>query len=97
MATYIVLGNFTDQGIRAAKNFAQIRQGAEQWVSSKGGRVISNYITFGPYDFVLTLDLPSDEVALEGALTFGAIGNTRSVTMRAFSGQEAEAVAARIP
>ncbi len=63
----------------------------------QGGRIVSNYITFGPYDFVLTLELPSDEVSLEGAFTFGAFGDTRSVTMRAFTPQEAEAVAARLP
>src|SRR5438105_1588312 len=97
MAAYVVLGSFTDQGIRSAKSLGQIRQGAEQWVSSKGGSIIANYITFGPYDFILIVDLPSDEVALEGALTFGAIGNTRSVTMRAFSAEEVEAVAARLP
>ncbi|HYU19360.1 MAG TPA: GYD domain-containing protein [Chloroflexota bacterium] len=97
MPTYIVLGNYTEQGIRNIKNLAKLRQSAEQWASSKGGRIVSNYTTFGPYDFVVTVEMPSDEVCLEGAFTFGSQGDVRTVTMRAFTPQEAESVAQRIP
>jgi uncharacterized protein with GYD domain len=97
MPHYVVLGNFTEQGARNIKNLAQLRQNAEQWASSKGGRIVANYITFGEYDFVLIVDLPSPEVALEGAFLFGSYGDTRSQTMLAFTGEEAEAVAQRLP
>jgi uncharacterized protein with GYD domain len=97
MPTYIVLGNYTDQGIGKIKQLDQLRQAAEQWVASKDGRVISNYTTFGPYDFVFTCELPSDEVALEGAFTFGSRGDVRTVTLKAFGYQEAESIARRIP
>lgn len=98
MPAFVVLGNFTDQGIRKIKTLGpEIRAAAEQWVTSKGGRVIANYTTLGPYDFVFICDLPNEEVALEGAFTFGAQGDTRSLTMRAFSPQESEEIARRIP
>lgn len=97
MATYIVLGNYTDQGMRKLKQLAQLRQAGEQWAAAHGGRIISDYTTFGPYDFILTVELPSDEVALEGAFTFGSMGDLRTQTLRAFSAVEAEAVAQRIP
>ncbi len=97
MPTYIVLGNHTDQGIRKIKSLVNLRKAADQWVASKGGRVISNYTTFGQYDFVFTMELPSDEDCLEGAFLFGSSGDIRSVTMRAFPSEEAEAVAARLP
>lgn len=96
MPTYIILGKFTDQGIRKIKGLAQLRESAEQWVASKGGRVVSNYTTFGPYDFVFTCELPSDEIALEGAFTFGSRGDVSTVTMRAFPYQQAESVAERL-
>ncbi|MBI2912169.1 MAG: hypothetical protein HYY05_08495 [Chloroflexi bacterium] len=46
---------------------------------------------------MLTVELPSDEVALEGAFTFGSMGDLRTQTLRAFPAQEAEAIAQRIP
>ena len=98
MPAFVVLGNFTEQGIRKIKTLGpEIRAAAEQWVQAKGGRVIANYTTLGLYDFVFVTELPSDEVALEGAFTFGSQGDVRTVTLRAFSPEEAEAVAARLP
>lgn len=97
MPAYIVLGSYTDQGIRNIKQLTGLRQAAEGWVSSKNGRIIANYVTFGAYDFVFIVDLPSDDVALEGAFLFGSQGDIRSTTMRAFSAEEAEAIAQRVP
>ena len=36
MAAYVILGNFTEQGIRNIKNLANLRQAAEQWTGSTG-------------------------------------------------------------
>jgi uncharacterized protein with GYD domain len=97
MPAFVVLGNFTEQGLRDIKNLAQLRQAAEQYVASKGGRVVANYTTFGPYDFVFIAELPAAEDALEGAFTFGRQGQVRTQTMLAFAAPEAEAVAQRLP
>jgi uncharacterized protein with GYD domain len=97
MATYIVLGSYTEQGIRKIKQVDQLRQAAEQWVASKKGRVVSNYTTLGPYDFVFTVEVPSDEDILEGAFLFGSMGDVRTLTLRAFESREAEAIAGRLP
>jgi uncharacterized protein with GYD domain len=97
MAVYIVLGNYTEQGVRNIKNLAALRQAAEQWTAAQGGRVLGNYTTLGPYDFIFIVELPSAEAALEGAFTFGSQGDIRSQTMLAFPAAEAEAVAQRIP
>ncbi len=97
MTTYVVLGSYTDQGIRNIKNLPQLRESAERFVSSKGGRVVANYTTFGGYDFVFIAEFPTDDAALEGAFLFGSRGDVRTHTMRAFTPQEAEAVAQRLP
>jgi uncharacterized protein with GYD domain len=97
MPVYIVLGTYTEQGIRNIKNVADLRQAAEQWVAGKGGRVLGNYTTLGPYDFVFIAELPSPEVVLEGAFTFGSQGEVRTQTMLAFTSADAEAVAQRLP
>lgn len=97
MPVYIVLGTYTEQGVRNIKNVANLRQAAEQWTASKGGRVLGNYTTLGPYDFVFIVELPSPAVVLEGAFTFGSQGEVRTQTLLAFPAEEAEAIAQRIP
>ncbi len=97
MPVYVVLGNYTEQGVRNIKQVANLRQAAEQWTTSRGGRVLGNYTTLGPYDFVFIVELPSPEVALEGALLFGSQGEVRTQTLLAFPAEAAEAIAQRLP
>jgi uncharacterized protein with GYD domain len=97
MPVFVVLGNYTEQGIRNIKRLADLRQSAEQWTAAHGGRVVANYTTLGPYDFVFIVELPSPDVVLEGAFTFGSQGEVRTLTMPAFAPDEAEAIAQRIP
>jgi len=97
MVTYVVLGNYTEQGIRNIKKLPELRQSAERWVTSKGGRIVVNYTTMGAYDFVIIFEFPSEEVALEGAFLFGSMGDIRSTSLRAFTTQEAEKIAQRLP
>ncbi len=97
MPVYIVLGNYTEQGVRNIKQVANLRQAAEQWTASQGGRVLGNYMTLGSYDFVFIVELPSPEVALEGALLFGSQGEVRTQTLMAFTPEEAEGIAERLP
>ena len=97
MPVYVVLGNYTEQGVRNIKQVANLRQAAEQWTASQGGQVLGNYMTLGPYDFVFIVELPSAEVALEGALLFGSQGEVRTQTLLAFPTEAAKAIAQRLP
>jgi uncharacterized protein with GYD domain len=97
MPVYVVLGNYTEQGIRNIKQLADLRQAVEQWTAAQGGHVVANYTTLGPYDFVFIVELPSPEAVLEGAFTFGSQGEVRTQTMLAFPAEAAEAIAQRLP
>jgi uncharacterized protein with GYD domain len=98
MPTYIILGNYTDQGIRGIKQrMGALRREADQWVQSKGGRVIGDYMTFGPYDFVYVCELPGDDAAFEAAFTFGSQGEVRTQTLKALNIDEATRIAEQIP
>ena len=68
----------------------------ERWTAARGGRVVANYTTLGPYDFVFVVELPTPEAALEGAFTFGRRGEVRTQTLRGFAPEEAEAIADRV-
>jgi uncharacterized protein with GYD domain len=97
VAVYIILGNYTEEGVRNIKQVGDLRQAAEQWTAHKGGRVLGNYTTLGPYDFVFIIDVPNPETVLEGVFTFGSQGQVRTQTLLAFSADAAEAIAQRIP
>ena len=97
MVTYVILGNYTEQGIRNIKQLPRLRQAAEQFVAGKGGRVVANYTTFGGFDFVFIAEFPGDDAALEGAFLFGSQGDVRTQTLKAFTPQEAEAITKRLP
>jgi len=53
-------------------------------VEKHGGKVHSVFMTMGDYELVVTYELPSDEAAAQSALTLGASGNVRTVTLKAF-------------
>ena len=97
MPAYVVLGNYTEEGVRTIQRLADLREAAEQWTEAQGGRVVANYTTLGPYDFVFIVELPSADLALEGALLFGSQGKVRTQTMLAFPAAVAERIAQRLP
>lgn len=95
MATYVLLGTWTEQGAKDFANApARARANAEA-AAAMGGRIVATYWTMGKYDFVAIVEAPDDESMSVGALANLARGNVRSVTMRAFTEPEFEAIVAR--
>jgi uncharacterized protein with GYD domain len=96
MATYIVLLNFTDQGIRNVKQSPERRKAAIAAAEKLGIKVKDDYWTLGAYDIVLIADAPNDEAIMAMALGAGSQGNIRTQTMRAFSADEINTILAKI-
>ncbi len=92
MATYIVLANFTDQGIRDFKESPKRAQAFRELVEQLGGSVKDNYYTMGAYDVVAVIEAPDDETATASALKVSSLGNVRTTTLRAFDEEEVEAI-----
>ena len=85
MPTYVMLGNYTQQGIAAVKEAVPERLDAErQAIKDAGGELHGIYLLMGQYDLLLLADLPDDETVTRLALAIGAVGNVRTTTMRAF-------------
>jgi uncharacterized protein with GYD domain len=84
MPTYMVLFNYTEQGIRAIDRAAGRLDALKKRLTELGGAVEAFYLTMGPYDTVAVLTLPDDATMAALALSLGASGNVRTVTMRAF-------------
>jgi uncharacterized protein with GYD domain len=88
MANYIVLANWTDQGIRNFRDSQRRAADFAEMVRSIGGTVKDFYWTIGPYDIVLLLEAPDDETVTAAALKVSGLGNVRTTTLRAFSQPE---------
>ena len=58
MPTYIVLGNFTDQGIRNIKDSPKRASAVKEAAKKVGASVKNLYWTLGAYDVALVVDAP---------------------------------------
>ena len=54
------------------------------------------YYTLGEYDFVVIVDMPSDEDMLEFLLKVNGLGNVRTKTLKAWTESEAAKVFAQL-
>ncbi len=96
MATYVVLLNWTDQGIRAVKETFDRADAAARTMEKLGGKMKEVYWTLGPYDVVAIVEAPDDETATAFALGTASQGNVRSTTLRAFDREEARGIIEKI-
>lgn len=90
MSTFIVLLDFTDQGIRNIKDSPHRADQFNAMAERAGARVVGQYWTIGSHDGVLILEAPNDEVAASVLLALGAAGNVRTTTLRAYEWGEAQ-------
>ena len=88
MANYIVLGNFTDQGIHFIKETEKRAEAFKSMAKDAGVTVKDVFWTLGQYDLIITMDAPDDESVTALGLSVGSLGNVRTQTLRAFSAEE---------
>ena len=92
MATYCVLGSFTEQGVRNAKDSPKRAEAFKEMARKCGVTVKDVYWAQGQYDVVTILEA-SDELAVTSlALSVGALGNIRTQTLRLFSAGDMKAI-----
>jgi uncharacterized protein with GYD domain len=96
MPTYIALGSFTDQGIRAVKDTTKRADAVREDAKKFGVTAKEFYWTLGAYDMVVIFDAPDDASMSALGMSIGSAGNVRTQTMRAFSRDEMQAVLAKV-
>lgn len=96
MPTYIVLGNFTDQGIRNVKESLKREDDFRKRCEKLGAQVKDVYRTMGRYDITAVIDAPDDVTVSAVVYAVGSLGNVRTETLRAFTRQETDAALAKI-
>ncbi len=96
MPTYVTLMNWTDQGIRTAKETVQRRDQANALAEKHGASIEQVYWTVGPYDLVTIIEAPDDESATAMLLELGSAGNLRTTTLRAYGREEMSVIIQRL-
>jgi len=85
MATYVVLGNYTDKGIGAVKDSPKRLDATRDLGKGLGVTLKDLYLCMGAHDFVWIMESNSDENVAQFMLALGSRGNVRTTTMHAFS------------
>ena len=96
MATYVVLANFTEHGIRSVKDTTRRADAFRALAKTFGITVKDIYWTLGRYDIITTIEAP-DEVSVTAlGLTLDKSGNIRTETLRAFSQADMGAILEKV-
>lgn len=97
MPVYVLLANMTDQGRRRMKATIPRLRPLMQEAEQHGIKVIGWWLTMGPYDSVAVVEAPSDEAIAMATLGESMNGDVETVTMRAFTLDEAERLVGQLP
>ncbi len=92
MATFIVLGNWTEKGVQEFADAPARARAAQESAKAMGGEIVATYWCLGQYDFVTVVQAPTDESMVVGNLITAARGTVRTTTMRVFDIDEMEAI-----
>ena len=96
MAKYILLVNWTDQGVRAVKDSPKRLDAARKLAETAGAKMGDFYMTMGGYDMVTHLEAPDDATVAKFVLNLASGGNVRTHTLKAFSEDEYRKILASV-
>ncbi len=88
MVTYLVLINWTDQGIRNVKESPKRLDAARKLAKDLGGEIKTVYMTQGSFDLALVAEMPNDEKLASFVLKLGSFGYVRTTTLKAYAEDE---------
>lgn len=83
MPTFVILGKLTYRAIENIKETVERDMKAGEAIKAAGGKLLALYYTFGRYDFVAIIDLPSSDALLKVILEVGKWGTVTTETMTA--------------
>lgn len=87
MPSYVMLANWTDQGVRSIDDLPKRIDQAKRLLGDMGGQFSSLHMTMGAYDLIGIYDAPDDAVAVRFTLLTEKMGNLRTTSLKAFPEQ----------
>jgi uncharacterized protein with GYD domain len=88
MPTFIIMMNWTEQGIRNVKDAPKRAAAAKEMAKKVGVEIKQTYLTNGQFDFVSIVESASGDNIAKFCMQIGALGNVRTSTVRAWSQDE---------
>lgn len=83
MPTYIMLSNLTDEGAKTIKkNPGRIKE-VNAELEKLGVRVVAQYATLGPYDFVNVVEAPDNQTVARVSAELASRGSVKITTLPA--------------
>jgi uncharacterized protein with GYD domain len=95
MATYIVLSDWTQQGVANFEQTVDRYDAGLSQLEALGVSVKERYWTLGDHDMLSIVDAPDEEALAAALLKLASQGNFRTTTLRAFSADEMRALIAK--
>ncbi len=96
MPTYVILSNFTDQGVRNIKESPK-RAEAFKELAKRNGCVVKELLwTQGAFDIVSVIEAADEVSANALGLSVAKLGNIRSQSLRAFPAEEFQKIVDRV-
>ena len=96
MSFYIILWSYTDLGIKNVTDSPKRVNIFKSKIENAGGKLIETYYTFGKYDGVSIVEVSNDEALMSCLLSIGSHGNARTVTLKAFTYEDASKIMGNI-
>jgi uncharacterized protein with GYD domain len=96
MAAYMLLCNYTDQGIRNIKEAPNRRAAAIELGKNLGVDIKAAYLAIGPYDLVIQVEASNDEALATFLLSLASKGNVRTTSLKLFPEAEFDKIVAGI-
>jgi uncharacterized protein with GYD domain len=88
MPTYVVLVNWTEQGVRNVGQTVERTDHGGDIAQKHGLEQKAAYWTVGGFDMVTIFEAPDDEAMSAHLLEIASFGNVRTTTLRAYDEEE---------
>jgi uncharacterized protein with GYD domain len=83
MPIYILLSNLTAQGVQTLKSNPDRLQAVNKDVEELGAKVLHQWATLGPFDFINVVEAPDAATIARVSVTLGARGSAKLQTLQA--------------
>ena len=83
MPTYIMLSNLTDAGAKTIQRKPKRIQEVNTELEKAGVKVIAQYATLGPYDFVNVVEAEDNATIAKASVKLGSRGSIKITTLAA--------------
>jgi len=83
MAVYVLLSRLTDEGASTIKANPERIKEVNKEIEALGARVLHQYATLGPYDFVSIVEAPDAVSIAQVSIELGSRGSVKIHTLQA--------------